>query len=135
VVWALREAGASEVSIWNRTPERAAELAQALGARQVPHPVPAEILVNATSVGLGEAASEADVLAALSLDGVDPPAVLVDLVYGGEPTALTSWGARSGARVVDGLEVLVRQGALSLYGWAGQAPPLDAMRDAARGAS
>jgi shikimate dehydrogenase len=132
VVWALREAGASEVSIWNRTPERASELAQAFGARQVERPESAEIMVNATSVGLGESVSEADVLAALSLDGVDPPEVLVDLVYGSDPTALISWGARSGARVVDGLEVLVRQGALSLHGWAGQQPSLEVMRDAAR---
>ena len=34
-VWALREAGASEVSIWNRTPERATALARELGARAV----------------------------------------------------------------------------------------------------
>ena len=34
-VWALREAGAREVSVWNRTPERAAALARELGARAV----------------------------------------------------------------------------------------------------
>ncbi len=33
VVWALREAGASEVSVWNRTPERAGALARELGVR------------------------------------------------------------------------------------------------------
>ncbi len=36
VVWALREAGASEVSVWNRTPERAGELARELGVRATP---------------------------------------------------------------------------------------------------
>ena len=35
VVWALREAGAREVSVWNRTPERAASLARELGVRAV----------------------------------------------------------------------------------------------------
>src|SRR4051812_10783338 len=35
VVWALVEAGASEVAIWNRTSERAEELANAFGARAV----------------------------------------------------------------------------------------------------
>jgi shikimate dehydrogenase len=133
VVWALREAGAAEVSIWNRTPQRARELAATFGARQLQRPERAEILVNATSVGLEDGASEAGVLAALFLEDIDPPAVLVDLVYGREPTALIRWGARYGARVVDGLEVLVRQGALSLQGWTGQEPPLEAMRDAARG--
>jgi len=34
-VWALREAGASEVSIWNRTEQRARELAKELGAEVV----------------------------------------------------------------------------------------------------
>ena len=51
-VWALREAGAREVSVWNRTPERATELARELGARAVAAPAPAELLVNCTSVGL-----------------------------------------------------------------------------------
>src|SRR5680860_580067 len=35
VVWALREAGAGEVSIWSRTPERAAALAGDFGVRHV----------------------------------------------------------------------------------------------------
>ena len=54
-VWALREAGASEVSVWNRTPERAEALARDLGVRAVPDPEPADLLVNCTSVGLDEA--------------------------------------------------------------------------------
>src|SRR5271167_4076964 len=51
-VWALREAGASEVSVWNRTAERAAALASELGVRAVAAPEPADLLVNCTSVGL-----------------------------------------------------------------------------------
>ncbi len=50
-VWALREAGAAEVAVWNRTAERAQELARALGATAIPHPMPADLLVNCTSVG------------------------------------------------------------------------------------
>jgi shikimate dehydrogenase len=34
--------------------------------------------------------------------------------------------------VIDGLEVLVRQGADSLRIWTGMEPPLDVMREAAR---
>ena len=51
-VWALREAGASEVSVWNRTPERARALARDLGVRAVSHPERADMLINCTSVGL-----------------------------------------------------------------------------------
>jgi shikimate dehydrogenase len=58
--------------------------------------------------------------------------VVVDLVYGAEPTALSRWAEASGARVVEGLEVLVRQGARSLERWTGRPAPLDAMRRAAR---
>lgn len=130
VVWALREAGAAEVSIWNRTPERARELAAAFGARAVERPGPAELIVNATSVGL----DPGDPLAALPLGGVGGPALACDLVYrGGSLTPFAAWGASAGARVVDGLEVLVRQGALSFAAWTGREPPLEVMRAAARG--
>jgi shikimate dehydrogenase len=60
--------------------------------------------------------------------------VVVDLVYGPEPTALCRWAEQAGARVVDGLEVLVRQGARSLEQWTGRPAPLDVMRRAARDA-
>jgi len=124
VVWALVEAGAAEVSVWNRTPERAQELASAFGARAVARPEPAEIVVNATSVGLHEGA--------LPLDELASPSVAVELVYGSE-TPFANWARDGGARVVDGLEVLVRQGALSFARWTGIEPPLDVMRRAARG--
>jgi shikimate dehydrogenase len=133
-VWALRQAGAAEVSVWNRTPERARSLSAELGARAVERPEGAELVVNATSVGLDPELGEQDTLAALGLDGIDPPALLVDLPYAEGGTALSAWAERAGARVVDGLEVLVRQGALSLRSWTGRDAPLEVMRAAARGA-
>ena len=42
----------ADVEVWNRTPARAAALASELGARHVAVPSAAEIVVNATSVGL-----------------------------------------------------------------------------------
>jgi shikimate dehydrogenase len=131
VVWALSRAGA-EVSVWNRTPERAESLCGELGGSAVGRPTGAELLVNATSVGLAPATSEAEVLASLHLLDVEPPELFVDLVYGTGPTPLSRWADRGGARVVDGLEVLVRQGARSLRLWSGLEPPLDVMRSAAR---
>jgi shikimate dehydrogenase len=130
VIWALREAGA-EVSIWNRTEERAAELAREFGVRHVARAVPADVVVNCTSIGLDASITSEEALKAVGLSGAEPPATLVDLVYGDRPTALMQWARRSGARVVDGLEVLVRQGARSLQGWTSRAPSLDAMRMAA----
>jgi shikimate dehydrogenase len=124
VVWALVQAGAADVSIWNRTAERADELAAAFDARSVRRPETAEIVVNATSVGLHDGT--------LPLDELGAPDVAVELVYGSD-TPFASWAEERGVRVVDGLEVLVRQGALSFKRWTGLDPPLETMRKAARG--
>jgi len=124
-VWALLDEGA-EVLVWNRTGERAEELATDLGARAVAKPVPAEVVVNCTVVGLGGGGVED-----LGLADVDPGAVVVDMVYGDEPTPVEGWAVAGGARFVNGLEVLVRQGARSLARWTGCEPPVDVMRAAA----
>lgn len=120
--WALAEAGV-EVTVWNRTPERAATLAADLGVTASERPGPAELLVNATSVGLHPADS---------LDGLPlvDARVVVDLVYGDAQTPFARWAEERGARIVDGLEVLVRQGARSLAIWTGTEPPVDSMRRA-----
>ncbi len=132
VIHALSHAGAAEVSVWNRTAARARALAEELGVRCVERPEAADLLVNCTSVGLDPAISEAEALDALGLVSYEAPATVVDLVYGAKPTPLTGWAARAGARVVDGLEVLVRQGARSLEGWTGRSVPADTMRRAAQ---
>jgi shikimate dehydrogenase len=120
--WALAQAGA-DVTVWSRTSERAAELAAELGVGHSERPGPSELLVNATSVGL----RPGDSLEGLPL--VDAR-VVVDLVYGAGPTPVVRWAEERGARVVGGLEVLVRQGARSLELWTGREPPVDAMRRA-----
>jgi shikimate dehydrogenase len=129
-VWALRGEGA-EVSVWNRSPGRAAALAEELGVAHAEHPRAPDVLVNATSVGLVPGLPEDEALGLLGLEGTDPPEVVVDLVYGDLPTPLVSWAERGGGQVVGGLEVLVRQGALSLSLWTGREAPLAAMRRAA----
>ena len=126
--WALREAGA-EVGVWNRTSERALALAGELGVASVEAPTEADLVVNATSVGL----APGDPIEDLPLAWIDPPAVAVELVYGDHETPFQAWADAGASRVVDGLEVLVRQGALSFERWTGREPPLDVMRSAARG--
>jgi shikimate dehydrogenase len=139
-VWALREAGASEVSVWNRTPERAQTLARELGVRATEAPEAADLLVNCTSVGLQEdqgverSATEAEALNQLGLtfDQVGSYSYVVDLVYRSGSTQLLAAAQAHGARTVDGLEVLVAQGALSFELWTGRAAPLELMARAAR---
>lgn len=142
-VWALLGAGA-EVAVHNRTPERAVALVAELGGEvrdrdgETLPVADVDILVNATSIGLAKPdARQAGSMSALkamglSADGICEPMVVVDLVYGSEPTELAEVGRRGGAKVVDGLEILVRQGAESFRIWTGLEPPLEAMRQAVR---
>jgi shikimate dehydrogenase len=134
VVWALLGAGAAEVTVWNRTPERADALARALGARPAargePLTVP-EIVVNCTSVGL---AGEPEPFKALPLraDDLGAGSLVVDLVYRDGGTRFLEAARTRGADVVDGLEILVAQGAASFERWTGMAAPRRAMREAAQ---
>jgi len=128
--WALRRAGA-EVSVWNRTAERAHTLAEDLGVEHVEAPVHADLVVNATAVGL----RTDDAIEDLPLAWIDPPRVAVELVYGAHETPFSAWAESGGATLVDGLEILVQQGALSFQLWTGAEAPLEVMRKAARAAA
>lgn len=134
-IWALREAG-SRVAVWNRSADRAMALADELGVEAVAAVRPADhdALINATSVGLDGRLSDASALAALGLEHRDPPALVCDMVYraGDASTPLHNWAEGAESRFIDGLEILVRQGARSFEIWTGQAPPLEVMRKAAR---
>jgi shikimate dehydrogenase len=130
-VWALLCDGA-RVDVWNRTALRAEHLCEELGGAPVAEPAQAdyELIVNTTAAGLrGE-----DPFGELPLEqaGFAAAQTVVDLVYGGRPSPLLAAAAAAGATTVDGIEVLVRQGALSLQLWTGREPPLDIMRAAAR---
>ena len=129
--WALRSAGA-DVAVWNRTPARAHAVAEALGVRVVSTATgPADLLVNCTSVGLADPAATFKELP-VRADCLSEYACVVDLVYRDGGTALLQAARRRGCATVDGLEVLVRQGALSLEAWTGREAPIEAMRRAAR---
>lgn len=141
MVWALREAGA-EVTIWNRTHERGAALAAEMGVEALPEgerPDPARfrLLVNTTAVGLGVDASsrhEGAELKALGIeaDQLSERHVVVDLVYGPAETELIRAAKDRGAMAIDGLEILVRQGARSFRIWTGFDAPLATMTQAVR---
>jgi shikimate dehydrogenase len=84
------------------------------------------ILVNCTPLG---GAAHPAALPDVALEGVT---ALCDLAYrpDGEPTPLVAAAHRRGVSTVDGLEVLVRQGAASLERWTGMRAPLETMRAA-----
>jgi shikimate dehydrogenase len=126
VVWAAREAGASEVLVWNRTGERARLLAADFGAEAVERVRRADVLVNTTAVGLRGSAAD------LPLADAQDPELVADLVYGPSDPPVTAWARSVGAALTDGLDVLLHQGALSFVRWTGQDAPLDPMKDAIR---
>jgi shikimate dehydrogenase len=130
--WALREAGARDVGVWNRTPERARTLAAELGVRALDAIGPADLLLNCTSIGLRHTSMPFKALS-LSADALTEYACVVDMVYRPGGTELLRAARQGGAVVVDGLEILVRQGALSFEIWTGRPAPVEAMRKGARG--
>ena len=125
-LYALLQAGAADVAVLNRTRERAERMvAEIGGGRVVDAPVGADIVVNATSVGLqGFKATP------LPADTVDAGSCVVDMVYRDGGTTLLAQASERGAIGVDGLEVLIAQGAVSLERWTGRPAPRQTMRRA-----
>ena len=127
VVLALATAGASEVVVVNRSPDRArdaADLARTVGRVGQPSDVAdAELVVNTTSVGMGDDRN-------LPLDPslVHAGQTVVDIVYHPLETALLAAARDAGARTVGGLGMLVHQAAHAFELWVGDAAPVDAMR-------
>ena len=87
----------------------------------------ADLLANATPVGAGDP-SVSPLPHGVVLD---PGITVFDLVYRPRRTALLERAAAAGCTVVEGIEMLIEQGARSFQLWTGLAAPVDAMRSAA----
>jgi len=136
IVAALSEDEAAEIWVHNRTSRRAQTLCDSaaawgrslckavadndLGARVQA----ADLLVNATSVGLAASVKES----AFPVDIVDSHHVVMDVVYGPRPTALVAAARARGAVALDGREMLIMQAAISYRLWTGLQPPIETMR-------
>jgi shikimate dehydrogenase len=130
VLWALLWEGAV-VEVWNRTPQRAETICAELGGTAVTAPRQSEydLIVNTSAAGLGGE----DPFEHLPLErgGFNDHQTVVDMVYGERYSRLLKAAEGHGAATVDGLEILVQQGARSLEIWTGRRPDLDVMRAAA----
>jgi shikimate dehydrogenase len=130
---ALLAAGVPSVAVVARRPEAARALAAGLEGAVAAERVEGAYgaLVNCTPVG-GLTALQELPLAADALDEVD---AVCDYAYraDAEPTALVAAARRRGLVAVDGLELLVRQGALAFELVTGLEAPLEVMRTAVRG--
>ncbi len=121
----LLDAGAARVSVWNRTARRAQELCGEIGAIPATRAEPADVLVNCTSVGL-DGADPFDRLP-LAAHDLGNYGCVVDLVYPPTGSILIAAARERGVPTVDGLELLVGQGALSFERFTGRAASRDAM--------
>jgi shikimate dehydrogenase len=127
-VYALKHAGA-DVRVWNRSHARAEALAAEFGVTA--SAAAAEVIVNCTSVGLADPESTFKALP-LRADELGAGHLVVDMVYRHGGTLLLNTPKANGAEVVDGLEILVAQGAASFERWTGRTAPDQAMREAVR---
>ena len=93
----------------------------------MPCPHDGDVLVHATSVGFGDA----DALVDLELDTLRAGLVVADVVVSPPRTALLRAAEERGARTLDGLGMLVGQGALAVRHWTGVEPDREVMRAAA----
>ncbi|MBD1907768.1 MULTISPECIES: shikimate dehydrogenase [Cyanophyceae] len=89
----------------------------------------ADLLVNTTPVGMSpkvdQSPVDTDVMARLKKD-----AIAYDLIYTPRPTKFLQQAKTQGAIAIDGLEMLVQQGAIALKFWLDKEPPVDVMRQA-----
>ncbi|MDX2380818.1 MAG: shikimate dehydrogenase [Acidimicrobiia bacterium] len=135
VIDSLGRAGAASIVVLNRTAakaDEAATLASRASVGRAGDITAADIVVNATSVGMGISRGSA----AVSDLPCDPgllraDTVAADLVYHPLETAWLAAARRHGARAIDGLGMLVHQAALQQQIWTGVLPDTAVMRSAA----
>lgn len=140
----LAEAGAGEIAVLARRPEQSEALVESLAGHvectieAAPlseadwHFDSATLVIQATSATL-ESNPRANEFAAMLPIGVLPPdAVVVDLVYKPLKTSVLARAEARGLKIVDGLGMLLHQGAIAFEMWTGSPPPIDVMREALR---
>ena len=96
----------------------------------------ADLVVNTTPVGMAQHGdAQAFPLGEAIWSQLQGSAMLYDLVYTPRPTAWLRWGQSRGHRCIDGLDMLVQQGAASLRLWSDRNDvPVETMRRAAEAA-
>jgi shikimate dehydrogenase len=135
-------AGAASLTIVNRSAERGRELRTLLDGVEAPTdvrveelgdrfrvPADADLVVNATSIGLYP---DVDAVVPLGLEDVAGRALVADVIPNPPQTGFLRTAAELGCETLDGLEMLVEQGRIGFELWTGVEPDVGAMRDALR---
>jgi len=133
-VAALAHYGAT-VTVYNRTRDRADELAREFG--QPPGKVAAApleslrhctcpIIINTTSVGMSPNVDQSPL--GQTPPPLGPDNLVFDSVYNPMKTRLLTQAQAAGARTISGVEMFVRQAVAQFEAWTGQRAPSDVMR-------
>ena len=135
----LALAGAHQITLVNRTADRGAALADHLNAQtkatavfvnwRTPYDVPQEtdILINATSIGLFPGVeAQPDV----NYDTIHEGLLVCDVIPNPPQTRFLQEAKERGAQTLDGLGMLVYQGAIGFTMWTGSDAPVDVMHQA-----
>jgi 3-dehydroquinate dehydratase/shikimate dehydrogenase len=129
IVAGLTDIGA-RVTIYNRTVERARELAAEFGCRSAGldqlSEMDAELLINCTSIGMHPNVDATPVPA----EYLQPDMTVFDTVYNPAETLLLKQAKQKGARTVDGVAMFVNQAAAQFRLFTGQSANTDLMRKA-----
>ncbi len=138
IVDALGRAGAVEIVIVNRDPQRAvnaAALATAARVGTVDDVAATDVLVNATSVGMGSVGTgsvgRGSDESPIDTARLHAALIVADIVYHPLDTALLRAARAAGARTVDGLGMLVHQAMRQQELWTGVSPDAAQLRAAA----
>lgn len=89
----------------------------------------AELIVNTTPVGMKKGDPSP-----IDTNGISPGHIVVDLIYAPPVTPLLAACEKLRARCLNGMGMLLHQGAAAFRLWTGEQPPLDVMRKALEGA-
>jgi len=141
VVVACAQLGCPEIHVVGRSPDKLAAFEQSWEESFVAplltvhpwdnleHLLPtAGLIVNTTPVGMAHDASASPLNSGLTAL-ISPGAIAYDLIYTPRPTRFLQEAENQGAIAVDGLEMLIQQGAAALRIWLGQDVPVEIMRD------
>jgi shikimate dehydrogenase len=90
-----------------------------------------DLIVNATPMGDPSMPGSSPIPDDVALGSLSPRPTVADLVYWPRRTPLLERAAAEGCVIVEGIEMLIGQGARSFELWTGRPAPLGAMRDAA----
>lgn len=89
----------------------------------------ADLIVNTTPIGMSPHI-HASPLDTAALDQIQPGTIVYDLIYSPSPTQLLQQASQRGAIAIDGMEMLVQQGAAAFQIWLEQPAPVEVMRQA-----